>query len=333
MFKFLSLQTVLIIAAVSGAIVVGDLLLMRGGRQARGEAPPAWISSARTVFAWTLVIALLWWSILIEGLELALVVGVLLTGVVYALEVAFLRKRRQETLGAEAPEPPAVEYARSFFPVILLVLVVRSFLFEPFRIPSASMVPTLLVGDFIFVNKFSYGIRLPVLRSEVLDFGEPERGEVVVFRLPADNRTNYIKRVVGLPGDTVSYSRSGELRINGEAVVLEPLERYTGPGSEDASGPKILLKETLGDREHDILHRADPTYRRGKGTWVVPAGHYFMMGDNRDNSQDSRFQKAVGFVPEENLVGRAEIVWLSVKLPSGFGLPGIRFGRFGDSIT
>ncbi|MEO0421652.1 MAG: signal peptidase I [Pseudomonadota bacterium] len=270
-----------------------------------------------------------------EGLELALVAGVLLTGIVYALEVGFLRKRRLETLGADAPEPPAVEYARSFFPVILLVLVVRSFLFEPFRIPSASMVPTLLVGDFIFVNKFSYGIRLPVLRSELMDFGGPERGEVVVFRLPADNRTNYIKRVVGLPGDTVSFSPRGELRVNGEPVEIEPLERYTGPGSEDAPYAQLLHKELLGEREHDVLYVANPRYRRNKGigTWVVPQGHYFMMGDNRDNSTDSRFLEAVGYVPEENLVGRAEIVWLSVKFPSGFGLPGIRFGRFGDSIT
>ncbi|MEM9385811.1 MAG: signal peptidase I [Pseudomonadota bacterium] len=332
MFKLLSLPTVLIIAAISGAIVVGDLVLMRSGRQARGEAPPAWISSARTVFAWTLVIALLWWTILIEGLELALVVGALLTGVVYALEVGFLRKRRIEALGEEAPEPPAVEYARSFFPVILLVLVVRSFLFEPFRIPSASMVPTLLVGDFIFVNKFSYGIRLPVLRSEVLDFGEPERGEVVVFRLPSDNRTNYIKRVIGLPGDTVTYL-NGVLLINGERVEMEPIERYTGPGAEESPEPQVLLRERLGERVHDVLQIERPNYRHGSGEWVVPAGHYFMMGDNRDNSQDSRYLNAVGFVPEENLVGRAEIVWLSVKLPSGFGLPGIRFGRFGDSIT
>lgn len=332
MFKFLSLETVLIIAAVSGAIVIGDLVFMRSARQASGEAPPPWISSARTVCAWALVIALFWWTILLQGLELALVVGVLLTGVVYALELAFLRKRRLEAQGEEAPEPAAVEYARSFFPVILLVLVVRSFLFEPFRIPSASMVPTLLVGDFIFVNKFSYGVRLPVVRSKVVDLGEPKRGEVVVFRLPADNKTNFIKRVVGLPGDTVTYRR-GVIYINGEPQPIEPVERYTGPGAEDSRIRKLLLREELGERTHEVLRITNPGFRPREGEWVVPQGHYFMMGDNRDNSEDSRFLDKVGFVPEENLVGRAEIVWLSVKLPSGFGLPGIRLGRFGDSIT
>ncbi|MEO0974126.1 MAG: signal peptidase I, partial [Pseudomonadota bacterium] len=255
------------------------------------------------------------------GLEFALVLGVVLTGVVYALDVLWLRAQRTAGVTGDVLEPPAIEYARSFFPVILLVLVVRSFLFEPFRIPSASMVPTLLVGDFIFVNKFSYGIRLPVVHSELLSFSQPERGDVVVFRLPSDERVNYIKRVVGLPGDKVSV-HSGVVRINGERVDADVVERYQGPG---ATSSKLLLMEQLGDREHEILADVEG---RGlpdplDGDWVVPDGQYFMMGDNRDNSQDSR-HFTVGFVPEENFVGRAEVVWLSVKLPSGFGLPGIR---------
>ncbi len=205
-----------------------------------------------------------------------------------------------------------VEYSRSFFPVLLFVLVVRSFLFEPFRIPSGSMMPTLLRGDFIFVQKFAYGLRLPVLETKVIDTGLPERGDVVVFRLPDNPSINYIKRVVGLPGDTVVYERH-RLIINGELVPLDDSE-YAEPQR---------YSEQLGERGHDILIQ-DPSSDRGDAAYTVPEGHYFVLGDNRDNSQDSRF---IGAIPEQNLVGKAVRIWLHVD---GWNWP--RWDRIGDRI-
>ncbi|MCC5795546.1 MAG: signal peptidase I [Chromatiales bacterium] len=200
-------------------------------------------------------------------------------------------------------EPVIVEYARSFFPILLIVLVIRSFLFEPFRIPSSSMLPTLLVGDFIFVSKFSYGLRLPVTNTLVLDTGSPQRGDVAVFRLPSDPATNYIKRLVGMPGDTVIW-RNKQLFINGEPVTMEPLGRFMGPEQPGA----LLAREMLGPVQHQVLLMSN--MRGGEGTFVVPDGHYFMMGDNRDNSRDSRFAE-VGYIPEELMVGRAVRIWMN----------------------
>lgn len=243
-------------------------------------------------------------------LDFALILVVLtaISGVIWGFDSLVLqRSRRQKTArGEPAKEPILVEYAKSFFPILLLVLVLRSFLFEPFRIPSGSMMPTLLEGDFIFVNKFAYGLRLPVINSKIVEIGEPERGDVVVFRLPSDPSVNYIKRVVGLPGDVVEYERASKrLTINGEQVPLELLGDY----KEDPEYELAL--EQLGDTEHKML--LTPGRLSNGGTYRVPEGHYFVMGDNRDNSRDSRFYE-VGFVPEKNLVGRATIIWLNWKI-------------------
>ena len=212
-----------------------------------------------------------------------------------------------------------VEYARSFFPILLLVLVVRSFLFEPFRIPSSSMMPTLVVGDFIFVNKFTYGLRLPVANTLIFDIGEPARGDVVVFRLPSDPSTNYIKRLVGLPGDKILY-RNKRLYINGEPVEFELQGRYLGEGQPGA----VLGFETLGQNGHDVLIM--PGQRSAEGVYEVPPGYYFMMGDNRDNSRDSRYP-GVGLIPESNVVGKAVRIWMSWSFP---GMP--KWGRIGNAI-
>jgi len=209
-----------------------------------------------------------------------------------------------------------VEYSRSFFPVLLFVLIVRSFVFEPFRIPSGSMMPTLLQGDFIFVKKFSYGMRIPVLETKFLETGEPERGDVVVFRLPSDPNVNYIKRVVGLPGDRITYD-GHRLTINGETV---PLERDPDAPNHDGSARFI---EQLGDRKHAILI-SNPGYTMRDGEYEVPEGSYFMMGDNRDNSRDSRFIGAIG---EEYLVGEAVFIWMNMD-----GLSWPQWGRIGTSI-
>lgn len=255
--------------------------------------------------------------------SLILVMATALGGVIWGLDVAFWRQRRvssAELLGVAAKEPVVVEYARSFFPVLLIVLVVRSFLFEPFRIPSSSMVPTLLVGDFIFVNKFTYGLRLPVVNNKVWDLGQPERGDVIVFRLPADPSTNYIKRLVGLPGDTVIYLNR-RLYINGQIVNSEAMGKYDGESQRGA----MLYNEQLGNADHEIL--LTPGQRSLEGTFVVPAGHYFMMGDNRDNSRDSRYQ-GVGIIPEGNIVGKAVRVWMNWSFPK---MP--RWSRIGNEIN
>ena len=204
------------------------------------------------------------------------------------------------------PEPALVDYCRSFFPVLLVVLVLRSFFFEPFRIPSSSMMPTLNVGDFIVVNKFSYGVRLPVLHSKILDTGEPQRGEVAVFRYPQDPRIDYIKRIVGLPGDEIRYQNK-QLYVNGEAVGRVDQGVYNGVGAGRVMSGASLLQEQIDDAVFDILHAAQHPARE-EGTWQVAPGHYFVLGDNRDRSADSRFW---GQVPEENLVGRAVMIWMN----------------------
>ncbi|GAA3894329.1 signal peptidase I [Halomonas cibimaris] len=248
--------------------------------------------------------------------SLLLVIAVALSGLLCLLDMLVWRPRRRARLaGAEAAsggelgsaereklvkEPWPIDYARSFFPVLLVVLVVRSFIIEPFQIPSGSMRPTLKVGDFILVNKYAYGLRLPVINTKFLDVADPERGDVMVFRYPQEPSVNFIKRVVGLPGDQVRY-QGKQLYVNGEAVTKTLVEK--GP---EASPRQLLLSETLRDDPHAIYNNPlDPGPQMRRVT--VPEGHYFVMGDNRDHSNDSRYW---GFVPEGNIVGRAFAVWM-----------------------
>ena len=255
-----------------------------------------------------------------------LVLATLVTGVIWLIDaLAFAPSRRRlaeamvgvdsgSAAAATAPkEPLLVEYSRSFFPVILIVLLLRSFLVEPFRIPSGSMMPTLLVGDFILVNKFAYGLRLPVLNKKVIEVGDPQRGDVMVFRYPREPTVDYIKRVVGVPGDRINY-RGKVLYVNGRPMPQTAMGIYTGVGSGARETGSFLADENLGGVEHTILtHPLAPDFPPQcrvlvNGPIVVPQGHYFMMGDNRDNSNDSR---CWGLVPEENLVGKAFAIWMN----------------------
>ncbi|MCH4874209.1 MULTISPECIES: signal peptidase I [Pseudomonas] len=271
---------------------------------------------------------------------LLLVIAVAVCGLLALLDLVFLAPRRRKAIAqyqasvkpADAQvieklnkEPLLVEYGKSFFPVLFIVLVLRSFLVEPFQIPSGSMKPTLDVGDFILVNKFSYGIRLPVIDKKIIEVGDPQRGDVMVFRYPSDPTVNYIKRVVGLPGDKIRYTSDKKLYIN-DQLVAEQLVG-TEPGT---LGSAELYKEKLGEVEH-MIRKEMSRYRAPPGKeWTVPAGHYFMMGDNRDNSNDSRYwddpnipKNELGMVPDENIVGKAFAVWMSWPEPKMSNLPSL----------
>jgi signal peptidase I len=285
------------------------------------------------------------------------------TGIVWLLDVALLRPLRVKAARAAAkdpaliPEPGTVDYARSFFPVALVVLVLRSFIFEPFRIPSDSMMPTLLDGDFIIVNKYAYGLRLPVINHKVIPIGEPQRGDVVVFRYPRDPSVNYIKRLVGLPGDHVQV-RSDRITINGQPVPF----KIVSPYNDGCYINMQLAEEHLGTHVHQSMLCPVPLFpspvtpagcnrSESRGYYcggdadaslgstvdalageaplfetTVPPGSYFMMGDNRDNSEDGRVW---GFVPEDNLVGKATRIWFNWDLKR---TGGPMWSRLGSAI-
>jgi len=238
------------------------------------------------------------------------VIALAVTALILLLDGGMRLMRRQSGAAESRASPPwLVAQARSLFPVILIVLLVRSFIAEPFRIPSASMMPGLVDGDFIFVNKFSYGLRLPILNTKILAIGEPKRGDVVVFRLPTNPSIDFIKRLVGLPGDHIVV-RDNHVYINGRPAPLRPDGVYTG-GFGFTGAPLGL--ERFGDEEHVVM------FARGRATdfeATVPAGHYFFMGDNRNDSEDSRFMDVVGFVPERNLVGHAMRIWMNWRAGS-----------------
>lgn len=271
-------------------------------------------------------------------LILTIVVGV--SGIIWVLDSVFLSRPRTERLVAlqsqypkwndqgsadsklfidaatrDASEPVIVEYAKSFFPVLAFVLVLRSFLYEPFQIPSSSMVPTLQVGDYILVNKFNYGLRLPVTRTKVWDISSPERGDVMVFYPPHANTTYYIKRVIGIPGDRIQY-RNKQLTVNAKPVPREWLAEIPG-----ARRLQIGLEQPRVDKSH--LMQVDLSRPVRDFSVVVRPGHYFMMGDNRDNSSDSRVW---GQVPERDIVGQAVAIWMQWE--SVFSVPSFdRAGR------
>ncbi len=260
------------------------------------------------------------------NLELVLVIAVAVTAVIWLLGKALRR---------QPGEAWYVDLARSFFQVFLAVLVIRSFVAEPFQIPTGSMRPTLLVGDFILVNKFSYGLRLPVVNTKVLDTGTPDRGDVIVFRYPPAPEKHYIKRLIGLPGDKIEY-RDKKLSINGTEVEVQKIGNYEpSSGALEDLGAE-MFEENLAGLKHQILVNPGRGGRRGDGSFVVPDGHYFVMGDNRDNSNDSRYwlktslnrKQVWGFVPEENLVGKAGLIWMNWN----FGENKANFDRIGIKI-
>ena len=265
---------------------------------------------------------------------LILFILLVITGAVTLADKLVFSKRRAEG----EPEPWWIEYPKSFFPVILIVFLLRSFLVEPFKIPSSSMRPTLEVGDFILVNKFTYGIRLPIIEKKIVDINQPQRGDVLVFRYPLDPSLDYIKRVIGVPGDEVIYNNK-HLTINGKVQPLKSDGSYSYLEGTLAFVTTQRFQETIDSTVHDVAHLTDAppvrmggvrsfpgrencVYNESGFKCKVPSGQYFMMGDNRDNSEDSRYW---GFVPDDHIRGKAFFIWWNWDDVSSFAFK--RVGR------
>ena len=314
-------------AVVCVLVILADGWFMRPKRDPGStSAAEPWLPKMAGYALVGLALAMLWRLFRYEAVDFSLMLVLVgaASGIIWAMDQAlFARRRKLAAAAAGTPaatvrEPIAVEYARSFFPVIVLVLVIRSFLFEPFRIPSDSMMPTLFDGDFIFVSKYSYGLRLPVSNTLLIPTGTPQRGDVIVFRLPPNPKINYIKRLVGLPGDRIRVDDDNQLYVNDKPMPQEPGPVYAGPKQDlwnYAGAPTAL--EQLGAKRH-LLMFASGSVKTGE--WRVPAGHYFFMGDNRNNSKDSRWLDEIdapGFVPAQNLVGKAVRIWLNLDTRDG----------------
>jgi signal peptidase I len=263
--------------------------------------------------------------------ELILFYASIVSGLICLIDwLFFMPRRKRNEQGEEEYVPILTDYARSFFPVLVIVFLLRSFLFEPFRIPSGSLEPTLLKGDFILVNKFSYGTRLPILHTKLFGDSKPERGDIIVFRWPPDQSYDFIKRVIGLPGDHIRYINK-ELFINGQKIPQTFLKKTVAEDEIGGEWTATENKENLLGVKHDIY--VDPEKpKRDFEDIVVPEGMYFVMGDNRDDSMDSRYW---GFVPDENIVGKAIRIWLSWNrkdMDSSKMNSGIRWDRVGKRI-
>lgn len=253
--------------------------------------------------------------------ELILFYAIVICGVIALFDIIFLAKKRKQT---EKKMPILIDYARSFFPILLVVFLLRSFLYEPFRIPTGSLKPTLNVGDFILVNKYAYGVRLPILHTKIFKNEEPKRGDIMVFRWPPNPSYDFIKRVIGLPGDRISYIDK-VLYVNGEKIPQEFIQNSTDIDENGNQWNVALKKEDFFGIQHDIYQVIDRVNEDFRDV-VVPPGMYFMMGDNRDSSADSRYW---GFVPEQNIVGKAVRVWMSWDA----GQYNIRWKRLGQKIV
>lgn len=314
--------TILIVTLVCLAIVLWEVAARLRARvnpdgTIAGAPPYAWLEIAYPLGFIAFMGLLVVHSVM--SFAAILLLATTVTGLIWAVDKWVLAKKRKAT----AQEPVLVEMAKSFFPVILIVFLLRSFVGEPFKIPSGSMLPSLLVGDFILVNKFTYGIRIPVLNKKVVDMNSPKRGDVMVFRYPMDTSKDFIKRVIGLPGDVVSY-KNKRLILNGTPVPTEPAGTLTEVDERGGFQRYDAFSERLGEKPHVMMNmperpvlvgpprefpnKKNCEYNEEGVTCTVPAGHYLMMGDNRDNSDDGRYW---GFVPEENIVGKAFLVWMN----------------------
>ena len=313
--------------AISGAVIAAGFFVKPKAAFVSDDSKITGVSDHHPMHAWLEIawpvffIAAMGMLTLKEvmGFAAVLLLATTITGIIWGADIALFRNKR-----AAASEPIVGEVARGFFPVMLIVFFLRSFLYEPFKIPAESRLPTLQVGDFILVNKFTYGIRLPVVNKKIVELGAPKRGDVMVFRYPEDPAKDFIKRVVGLPGDKLSY-RQKRLTINDQPVPTQSLGTATEVDKRLGFRRFESFTERLGEKTHAIMmnpdipgvrlegvrqfpNRENCEYNNDGVTCTIPAGHFFMMGDNRDNSDDSRYW---GFVPESNIVGKAVLIWMN----------------------
>lgn len=258
--------------------------------------------------------------------ELILFYALIICGVISLFDMIFLAPKRRKNNIPTEKMPIIIDYARSFFPVLLIVFLLRSFLYEPFRIPSGSLKPTLLVGDFILVNKFDYGVRLPVIHKKIYPVHDIKHGDIVVFRYPANPSVDFIKRIIGLPGDKISYIDK-VLYVNGKQIPQEFQKNMTDQDSDESSWDVVQKQEDFFGVKHAIYQIPNRPADDLKDV-VVPPGMYFAMGDNRDDSADSRFW---GFVPDKNIIGKASVVWMSWDADADL-LHKIRWNRLGSVI-
>lgn len=276
-------------------------------------------------------------------LSLLLTIAFIVCGALTLIDKFILEPRRKaeatkyqnatQTITSDIPStirhtPRLFKIGRSYFPALAFVFIIRSFLVEPFVIPSGSMIPTLAIGDYILSNKFAYGIRLPVINKKIISIGDPQRGDVVVFRYPIDPSIDFIKRVIGLPGDKIRYTSDKHLYVNNQLITDE----FVSIESDSSMGNIGVYNERIGNTEH-LIHKS--LHANAPGEWTVPDDHYFMMGDNRDNSNDSRYwndpnipKEMQGMVPNENIVGKAFLIWLNWQSPKLSNFPTISNNRF-----
>lgn len=302
------------ILILSLIIVIYDQL--KHIKQPRQEAEvPTYVNYARGLS----FLLLLYLSIRLYDVSVLLIL-VVLTGLSLIVWVGYRLWQTVVTKQKDQQDPILVDYARSLLPIFIIVLIIRSFLFQPFRVPSGSLEPTVEPGDFVLVSQFAYGLRLPILQTKIVDIGEPKRGDIAVFHYPIDTNVDFIKRIIGLPGDHIQY-KNKQLTINGHKIK-QTFVRNTVDIEGDRTIPATIKTENLNGTKHRIMLYNNMSDHMSFD-FTVPEGYYFVMGDNRDGSADSRYW---GFMPEHDLVGQAWYVWFH------WGPDGIKLSRFGQSL-
>lgn len=299
---------------ICGVIWLQDSISKAGERRRNNQEEPPLIGYARGIFLLLLIILII--TVFNVGILLLLVILTFGSLIVWMIDKLFFEGVRKLK---KIKEPMLVDYARSLFPIFLIVLVVRSFIIQPFRVPTGSLEPTVMPNDFVAVSQFAYGLRLPVINTKIAHISEPQHGDIVVFRYPVDPSVNFVKRAIGLPGDHIVY-KNKVLYINGQEMKQTFIKEGEDVESTGNISSKVMEENLMGIKHQILIH--DDGGETDDFDFTVPKGYYFMMGDNRDDSADSRVW---GFVPEENLVGRAFMIWLSFD-------HGIRWSRIGTKI-